>query len=121
MMNQIRQAGDYRLNRVHFAEGAFGNRTRCDMSGFICEINRLSSEKNPLRSLRVRLPNAPGVDAMAPGVVYVVKMKKKIISVAKWLLSSYWLSKSLVFSSANCLLHLCLCQASRLQESRWSS
>jgi hypothetical protein len=38
--------------------GAFGNHTLSDLSGFFSENNALSSEKNPLRSLRVRLPNA---------------------------------------------------------------
>jgi hypothetical protein len=38
---------------------AFGNRTLSDLSGFISEINSLSSEKNSLISLRVLLPNAP--------------------------------------------------------------
>ncbi len=42
-------------------QGAFGNRTLSDLSGFFSAINALSSEKNPLRSLRVRLPNVPKI------------------------------------------------------------
>jgi hypothetical protein len=37
-------------------DGAFVNRTLSDLSGFFSECNALLSDKNPLRSLRVRLP-----------------------------------------------------------------
>ncbi len=42
--------------RCRTTEGAFGKNTLSDPSGCFSEINALSSEKNPLRSLRVRLP-----------------------------------------------------------------
>ncbi len=39
--------------------GAFGNHTQSDLSGFFSDDSSLISEKNQLRSLRMRLPNAP--------------------------------------------------------------
>jgi hypothetical protein len=40
--------------------GPFGNSAVNDQSGIIPDINSLLSDKNPLRSLRARLPSAPG-------------------------------------------------------------
>ncbi len=41
--------------------GAFGNCTLSNLSGLFSDDSALISEKIPLRSFRVRLPNAPGV------------------------------------------------------------
>ncbi len=40
-------------------QGVFGNSTLSDLGGFFSDASGLYSEKNPLRSLRVPLPNAP--------------------------------------------------------------
>jgi hypothetical protein len=50
--------------------GVFGNSTLSDLSGFLSDDSTLISEKIPLKSLRVQLPNAPNVECFS----YCVKV-----------------------------------------------
>jgi hypothetical protein len=63
---------------------AFGNRTLSDLGGCLSEINALSSENNPLRSLRVRLPNAPhifpGIEQRSRQLVLWCKISAEIFA-----------------------------------------
>jgi hypothetical protein len=57
------------------------------LSEFFSEINTLSSEKNPLKSLRVRLPNAPQNSVMWHWLCIVVNDR---LSVDQLLWNSVW-------------------------------